>query len=555
LAKSRDWLGRAARGEITSVRFTLHFVVLAGLLATLGISQLAEGYFTRGVSTSRDFAPIPYTDGNPMAVNTFLDLEADPAVVERSLDMIAEDGFGYIRQIFGWFDIEPERKGLYRDRFGNSSWEKFDRIVELAEERGIEIIVRLEKPPRWARAGQPNLEQFPDGPPNEVSDWVDYVEAVVRRYRDQLTYFQLWNEPNIAGEWGGQPIDPRGYVDLLQAGYQAAKRANPDCVVLLAGLAPTDQTGPDNLSDLLFLQQVYDNGGAAYFDIAAVMVYGYGYSPFDRRVNFGRNNFSRPIQTREIMVRNGDAATPVWAVEYGWVSLPDDWSGEPSPWGEPVSPETQADYLVQGYLRAQAEWPWMGVMAVWAFRWPQPPDDPAQVANPTRGFALVEHDFGPRSAWEALARAGPLIKAAGVGSYTITASTAERTRRGQPVSISFRGQRLDVIIVPGDGGVLRIETDRGEPVSVELEPGGGQQVRAAILADGWYTVDVWLQSEPSDDPPSLVGFVVSRRPLATQIYPWINAVLLFALAATAASLGWALGDAYRRRYDSPPLSD
>ncbi len=287
----------------------------------------------------------------------------------------------------------------------------------MANERDIEIIARLEKPPLWAREGQDNLDRFPDGPPTNIDDWVDYVEAVATRYKGQIHYYQLWNEPNLEGEWGGYPIDPAGYVELLRSGYAAIKAIDPEATVLLAGLAPTDQRGPANVSELIYLQELYDLGAEEYFDIAAAMVYGYGYSPYDRRVDFARNNFSRVIQVREIMERNGDEGKPIWAVEYGWVALPDDWKGEPSPWGKPVSRETQARYLLEGYTRAQREWPWMGVMAVWTFRFSQPPDDPNQIENPTRGFALVEHDFTPYPAYDALRAAQSDLRIRGIGKY------------------------------------------------------------------------------------------------------------------------------------------
>ena len=70
----------------------------------------------------------------------------------------------------------------------------------------------------------------------------------------RIHYIQIWNEPNLQGEWGGQPIDPAKFTDLLKAAYTAAKAADPTMTVLMPGLAPTDQTGPTNLSDLLFLQ-------------------------------------------------------------------------------------------------------------------------------------------------------------------------------------------------------------------------------------------------------------------------------------------------------------
>lgn len=539
------WLFRVLRGEIFWVWAAIHVVVIAGLVLSMVAAWLADDYFNRGVAAGNDLEPIPHTDVNPMGVNTFLNEEPDPDVVERSLDMIAEGGFGYIRQIFGWYEIEPEQ-GVYIGRFGESTWEKYDRIVDLANERGIEIIARLEKPPRWAREGQPNVDQFPDGPPNDIDDWTNYIEQVVTRYDGRITYYQLWNEPNLEGEWGGHPINAADYVDLLRAGYEKIKEINPENVVLLAGLAPTDQRGPVNLNEFLFLQEVYDHGGAAYFDIATVMVYGYGYSPRDRRVEFERNNFSRPIQTREVMERNGDAHKPIWAVEYGWVSLPEDWEGEPSPWGRPVTEQQQADYLLEGYLRAQKEWPWMGVMAVWAFRWVRPPDHEHEQRNPTRGFALVEHDFTPRPAYLRLQEAAPRIQTRHTGAYELSTAEREASARGQVLDLEFSGEQLDVVVSAGLGGVLQVEVNGEARDPVAISSGGERHITVVSgLDDRRHHVSLQLQTEPTSSPPEITRIIVSRHPVHAWIYPWVIGGLLVSLILVSTSLVW--GTIRRRR--------
>jgi hypothetical protein len=531
----RDGAAVLRRRWFDVLRAVLHLVALAALLATLVLSFPAEAYVNRGVTTVRDYHPIPHTDLNPLAVNTFLNEEPDPAVVERSIDMIADGGFGAIRQIFGWYEIEPQ-PGVFTDASGRSTWEKYDRIVELASAREMEIIARLEKPPAWARAGRPNPDV--DGPPDRLSDYARFVELVVQRYQGRVRYVQIWNEPNLRGEWGATPIDPRGYVDLLEAGYRAAKRVDPTVTVLLAGLAPTDQTGPDNLSDLLFLERVYELGGAPFFDVVTVMVYGYGYSPRDRRVGFGRNNFSRPILTREIMERHDDHDTPVWAAEYGWVSLPDDWQGHPSPWGRPVSRARQAEYLVDGYMRAQREWPWMGVMAVWAFRFPQPPDDEHQRDNPTRGFALVEHDFTPTPAWMRLSAAAPFLQRRHPGSHALTPDEQSALARGEPLQLRIAGDGLR-LVVEGPGRV-DITID-GQPLDpVELEAAGRRTVTAADgLPDIRHDVEIRVSAAPGGAPPVIVGYVVTRAWFHAWAYPWMRAALLLALALNVASAVWA----------------
>ena len=541
----------------------LHLLVILGLLASLALSLLAGRYFTRGVETGEAGSAIPYTDLNPLGVNTFLQDEPDPENVRRTLDMIAAAGFTFIRQPFFWYEIEPQPDVYWDAKWNVSTWEKYDRIVELANERGLEIIARLDKPPRWAREGQPNLDQFPDGPPTRVEDYTDFVAAVVSRYRGKIRYIQIWNEPNLQGEWGGQPIDPAAFTELLKAAYIAAKRANPEVVVLMPGLAPTDQTGPENLSDLLFLQGMYDAGAAHYFDIATAMVYGYGYSPYDRRVGFARNNFSRVIQFREIMVRNGDADKPIWAVEYAWVSLPEGWQGRPSVWGEPVSEGEQARYLYHGYLRAQREWPWMGVMCVWYFRWPIPPDDPVNWPDPTRGFAIVNWDFTPRPAYDVLARARPVLDRAWTGVYLADSRYLEHDggwrleesgagpllrpeRGGETIRIRFGGPRLDLLLNgPGDGFAVTID---GEP---PRDLPHDEQGRAIVRSEAAGTTRITVASGLKDGPhvaeltaltggassAALAGYAVVRPSLVAEALPLVIGAIGVGLALNLASLG------------------
>lgn len=525
----RDGAALLRRHWFDILRALLHASALAGLTGTLALTWVAEPYFNRGVVAPADYTTLPWTDVNPLAINTFLNEEPDPVVVERSIDMIADARFGYIRQIFGWYEIEPS-PGVFVDARGRSTWEKYDRIVDLASARGLQIIARLEKPPAWARVGQPDPSI--DGPPDRLGDYASFVSQVVSRYRGKITFVQIWNEPNLAGEWGGKPIDPRGYVDLLEAGARAARDANPDVVILLAGLAPTDQTGPDNLSDLLFLERVYQYGGAPFFDIAAVMIYGYGYSPYDRRVEPDRNNYSRPIQTREIMVRNGDAETPVWAVEYGWVSLPDAWEGDPSPWGKPVSRERQAQYLVNGYARAQREWPWLGVMAVWAFRFPHPADAPDQADNPTRGFAIVEHDFTPYPAFTALAEAAPYIQRLHPGAYALSADDRARLARGEPLQLRIAGDGLRFIV--SGRGQLDVTLDRRRSTHAYDDSGTRSTEVARGLAEVRHDVTIEARGVTVEE------IVVTRIWVHAWIYPWLRAVILLLLLANIASAVWML---------------
>ncbi|MBC7262184.1 MAG: hypothetical protein H5T63_09230, partial [Chloroflexi bacterium] len=192
------------------------------------------------------------------------------------------------------------------------------------------------------------------------------------------------------------PVDAAGYVRLLQIAYRRAKEADPDCVILSAGLAQTLETGPKNLNDLIYLQQMYDAGVKGYFDIMGVMAYGLWTGPTDRRTSPELTNFSRPQLIRDIMVRNGDVDKPLWATEVGWNAVPADFPAFPL-YGR-VTLEQQARYAVQAYQRAQEEWPWMGVLNYWFFK--RATD--TEIDQVFYYFRMVEPDFTPLPVYEAM---------------------------------------------------------------------------------------------------------------------------------------------------------
>lgn len=427
------WLNPVARCVAALVLFAAS---LGGLTLTAYGDQLENG----GVSYNAPAEPVPYTAVNPLGVNTFLEKEVDPANVVRSLDMIRDGGFKWIRQGFAWNDIEISAKGNYTDTRnpGNIrlSWDKYDFIVNEAVSHNINIIARLDSPPVWARSPGDDVEAFRKGPPAHNEDYADFVRAVVARYKGKIKYFQIWNEPNLYGEWGGFQPDPAAYTQLLKAAYEAVKSVDPQAVVISAALAPTAGEGLKATNDVLFLEGMYRAGAAPYFDILSTMLYGLGQPPDERRTDLDRLNFSRPILLHQVMERNGDARKAIWISEYAWLSLPPDWEAgcaqiaakiarheeDPSNacggniWGRSVDEETQARWEVEGYERVQREWPWMGVMSVWYFREPAPnPKEPANF------FAIVRPDFTPRPAYYALKE------------YSATLNPAQRPTAQKPL--------------------------------------------------------------------------------------------------------------------------
>ena len=187
----------------------------------------------------------------------------------------------------------------------------------------------------------------------------------------------------------------------------------------------------------------------------------------------------------------------------------------------------------------------MGVMAIWAFRFPLPPDDPSQATNPTRGFAIVEHDFTPRPAFSALARAAPFIRRAHTGSYALTPDQQSAISAPDGLTLHIVGSRLD--IVTRDAGSLLVSVDGGTARTLALNDATAtQHTLASGLADGPHDVTLRIAAS-SGSPPQVIGYVVARRPLETWMYPWVDGVLVLSLIGVLLSLLWTVRDMRRLR--------
>jgi O-antigen ligase len=392
-------------------RAALALVLLAASLGGLWLSAYADSYFNAGVTWGASTPPVPGADVNPMGVNLFLEKEVERDKVVRTLDMARDAGFKWVRQGFAWNDIEVHGKGDYTDTRNPGppvdSWAKYDFIVDQLVAHGMQIMARLDSPPLWARMEGDNVQTFHKGPPRDNNDFGDFAAAVASRYKGKIKYYQIWNEPNLWGEWGGHPVSAEEYTALLKVAYTRIKEVDPGAVVVSAALAPTAEDSAANRNDILFLEDMYRAGAKPYFDVLSTMLYGLGEPPSDRRLDLDRLSFGRPILLRRVMEQYGDADKPIWISEYAWLSLPRELENDPllalpppqgkNIWGHSVSEEEQGRYLVEGYERARSEWPWMGVMFVWHLR--NPDADPRE---PATYFGITTGDFTPRPAYYAL---------------------------------------------------------------------------------------------------------------------------------------------------------
>lgn len=357
-----------------------------------------------------EMSGIPLSDVQPYGVNVFLHKEVDRWKKEKTLDMASDMGATWIKQQFPWAEIEFSKGQFFDAKNNQNSWQKFDDIVALAEQRGLRIIARIDSTPEWARtdgdmpaAVKSDLQANPKVPPSSghLKDFGDFIRTFVTRYRGRVPVIQVWNEPNLHDEWptGVNAIE---YVKLLSTAYLAAKDADPNIIVLAAPLSMTTEqlSYNGNLNEIDYLQAMYYAGAKPFFDAMSANAYGKQYAPEDPP-SPQKLNFRRVELLRKVMERSGDSNKAIWFNEYGWNATPADFPvkdpAKDLPWDR-VTAEQQADYTVRGVQYAQDNWPWAGVFTIWYLR--QVGDIP-----PTKSeyyFSLVNPEFVPQPAYSAV---------------------------------------------------------------------------------------------------------------------------------------------------------
>ena len=254
--------------------------------------------------------------GGPAGADESSPFGCHPPAVPEALALSRDAGVGWVRahdywEAFYWYQAEPEP--------GHWVWK--DEQVRLVRSYGMEVLGMLGKPPNWAstipvkKRGWETIYY----PPKSLTQWRDYVAAVVGHYQGQVRYWEVWNEPNIDAFWRPRP-QPERYARLLKAAYEAAKRANPECVVLAPCTAGID---------VGFIEKVLENGGGKYFDVLSL--HSYRSLP-----DIGLEE--EIYQVREVMWRYG-VNKPIWNTEVGWDAA--------SPG---VTEEDKANYLVRLFL-------------------------------------------------------------------------------------------------------------------------------------------------------------------------------------------------------------
>ena len=283
---------------------------------------------------------------------------------DAALDQIEDLGAGAIRIQLSWRLVAPDPDAKRAPSFNATdpsaypaaNWARYDAVIAGARARGLKVYLTITGgAPKWATAGKRDYLTRPN-----ATAFGKFATAVARRYRTQVSWWSIWNEPNLGkllkplyeGRSGRTLASTVIYRQLYLKAYAALRSAGVTAPILLGELAPRGNSLRDNgtIAPLRFLRGVLCLDGAYRKSRSCAKLptqglamhpyttkYGPRFQPSDPDdVTIGV--LARLVRALDRAARAGalSARLPIYISEFGVQSYPDRTSGVPLP--------TQSDF-------------------------------------------------------------------------------------------------------------------------------------------------------------------------------------------------------------------
>jgi hypothetical protein len=269
--------------------------------------------------------------------NLFTNLQK---VIEDNTKLVKTTGFALDRGSFGYFTwnvIEPQK--------GQFDWGLTDLYAKGASNADVKISAVIQPFATWDQKNtQINADckmldaayyDYKAGPPNDISEYENFLTKTVERYKDSVAIWEIGNEPDA--NCNGYQNNPEAYFNLIKTSSETIKKANPQAKVVNGGASGHS----NNTSEVNFWTKFFVLGGGQYIDY------------FNLHYNTERSQDAKLDSTafeknltfwNDLINKNGDRK-PLYLTEFGIYSgTPSDQPAGQSPQGQvpaanqPVSP-------------------------------------------------------------------------------------------------------------------------------------------------------------------------------------------------------------------------
>ena len=155
------------------------------------------------------------------------------------------------------------------------SWAGLDRAVDFCLSQGKEVMYTFGNVPNWlngAAASCGNAYCQSGKPPLNNQDWLNFVTALVQRYKGKIKYYELWNEAcTYPYAWSGSVPQ---LMRLVKSEYAIIKQIDPDALTI------SPSSGSIH-GDISYFTQLLQNGAGKYADFIGI----HGYTTAQYRAN------------------------------------------------------------------------------------------------------------------------------------------------------------------------------------------------------------------------------------------------------------------------------
>ncbi|HEY1689615.1 MAG TPA: cellulase family glycosylhydrolase [Solirubrobacteraceae bacterium] len=292
----------------------------------------------------------------------------NPETRGHAITQLLELGVHAIRVEMSWSSVAPGATAKNKPSFNATNpayydWGESEQLINEVHKLGWQVLLTVSSPvPRWATSNK--KEPYVTMPDDR--DFKEFMTAVGKKFRSEVTVYSIWNEPNEHGELQpqfnskGEPIAGRIYRGLFQAGYEglhASGLGKP--IVLMGETSPGGATkltknvpSWSGIAPLTFLRNALCLNTQYKRAPSCGMLKASGYAqhpyaldnqgPFDvpdqqENVTLGTIGRLTTVLNKAAKAGAVKANLPIYLTEYGVVS-------KPNKSATAVSTETQADY-------------------------------------------------------------------------------------------------------------------------------------------------------------------------------------------------------------------
>jgi hypothetical protein len=133
--------------------------------------------------------------------------------------------------------------------------------------------------------------------------WVAYTRQIAEHFKDRVTHWEIWNEPNIANFWKPSPPSAGQYVEFVKLTVPEIRKIIPKAVVIGAALAGMPMP---------YLKECLDKGLADHVDKIS-------YHPYQARPEAG---YEKNVKAMRDLVAGYKKGVELWQGENGCPSQP-----------------------------------------------------------------------------------------------------------------------------------------------------------------------------------------------------------------------------------------